>query len=96
MLLIQDDDVIELTDDMMIKPETKPLVIIESTWDYNVCMSIGCDKARIKGCCTAYKDPAVLPWFRHGKPCPTGPYLGTLVTKTKKVNPLKASKRKNR
>jgi hypothetical protein len=59
-------------------------------------MAIGCNKAAIKGCCTAYTNPAILSWFRQGKACPTGPYLSTVATRAKKMNPLKASKRNSK
>ena len=43
--------------------------------------------------CSAYAKPAVLMCHRHGDPCPLGPYQGK-ATKTFRINPLKASKRK--
>ena len=93
--------IIDLTPDMMIKPESKlidtNMVIIKSSWDYKHCAAIGCNKA-LKGCCIAYRNPAMLPWFRNQEngECPTGPYQSTLSKRMKKVNPLKASKRQSR
>jgi hypothetical protein len=90
-----EEEVLELTDDMMIKPEPKT-IMIHSTWDHKHCAAIGCTKA-LEGCCVAYKNPAILPWFRQGKECPTGPYQADptkLSTKDRaKLNPIKASKR---
>lgn len=94
-----DEPVIELTEDMMVKPIEKPaeqkLVIIKTSWDYKHCAAIGCNKA-LEGCCLAYRNPAILPWFRQGKECPTGPYTPSMTTQQKKINPIKASKRKTR
>ena len=87
-----EEEVLELTDDMMIKPDPKPFVMVHSTWDHKHCAAIGCSKA-LEGCCTAYRNPAILSWFRQGKECPTGPYQSRLENRMKKVNPIKASKR---
>jgi hypothetical protein len=47
-------------------------------------------------CCSAYLDPSVLPWIRQGKQCPVNTLVDETVKKKKFVNPLKASKRKNK
>jgi len=69
----------------------------DNSFDINHCISIGCNKAGDSGCCMAYRDPTVLAWHRHEENCPTGPYQHKFVSaKAKKVNPLKASKRKSK
>jgi len=50
----------------------------------------GCNKAGDMGC-SAYKDPMVLSWHRHGVCCPHN--APVVKRKKQKINPLKANKR---
>lgn len=67
----------------------------DNGFDINECTAIGCHLAK-NGCCMAYRDPTLLVWHRHDKPCPTGPRVFTPMSAKAKLNPLKASKRRNR
>lgn len=68
----------------------------DNSFDINYCADVGCNKA-VNGCCMAYTDPTVLNWHRHGDSCPTGPYQASFIKPlAKKLNPLKASKRRDR
>ena len=89
------------------QPEEEPILLTDevlpdggginadynNSWSMLHCGAIECPKMQF-GCCIAYRDPTVLSWFRHGEECPTGPYQRKFVKATK-VNPLKASKRRN-
>jgi hypothetical protein len=67
---------------------------MSNSFDIKKCRSIGCPKVVQGVACIAYQDPTILPWHRHGKVCPAGPYVSTMAKRAaKKVNPIKASKR---
>lgn len=77
----------------------RPVILADpdNSWSMHHCTAIECGKM-VNGCCMAYMDPTKLMWHKQGDECPTGPYQASAMKAhaalSKKLNPLKASKRK--
>ena len=82
---------------------------MQNSFNIQNCLAKGCEKARTLGVnygnhiininkCSAYANPAVLVWHRHGEECPAGPYQSNdvKILREQKLNPIKASKRASR